>query len=276
VTTETTTPAVELDAPRGVSQAALFAREYAKNAARNMLDTIAEISGNSARITKIAMGVSMPHQIGYILALAIPHLVWDLSKPAGVLESITMVLLAVGVPIATDLLILNCIKIVGAIAASAGSKKLAMSIMLLPVAASGAVNVLAPAPALLRFLAGFIVTVIPMSEALRAFTRPDFAKIERMEMEVESQLTRTVADATAPVEVTVTIDTPDHRQLNKQRMLSAQKARELAQASPGISLKQLMGATGCGRGAAKKALELAKSPTDFVDEDADDLVTADI
>lgn len=270
MTTDATTPATELGGPQGVSQAALFAREYAKNAARNMLDTIQEITKNSAVITKIAMGVSMPHQIGYILALAIPHMVWDLKNPSGVLESITMVLLAIGVPIATDLLILNCIKIVGAIAASQGSKRLAMAIMLLPVAASGAVNVLAPAPVLLKFLAGFIVTVIPMSEALRAFTRPDFAKIERMEKEVEAQLTRTVADAMAQVETPVATETPDHRALNKQRMLSAQKARELAQASPGISVKQLMGATGCGRGAAVKALAAARADAtdDALIEDA--------
>jgi hypothetical protein len=171
------------------TQAYLFAVEYAANAAKKMMDTITEIGTNSARITKIALGVSMPHQIGYILALAVPHMTWDLGNPSGFLESLTMVLLAIGVPIATDLLILNCIKVIGASAASRGSKRLALSLMLVPVAASGTVNFLAPAPTLIKVLAAFIVTVIPMSESLRAFTRPDFAKIEAMETETVAQVT---------------------------------------------------------------------------------------
>jgi hypothetical protein len=251
--TVTETPAT--DQP-GMSQAAIFAREHAKGAARRMLNVIDEIGANSARITKIAMGVSMPHQIGYILALAIPHMVWGWNNPSGTLESITMVLLALGVPVATDLLILNCIKIVGATAAAHTSKVIAMSIMLLPVLASGTVNVLAPAPVLLKCLAGFIVTVIPMAEALRAFTRPDFAKIEQMEISVEAQLTRVGNDAADKAAVPAG---PDHKTLNKQRMLAAQKARELATTAPDISIAALRRATGCGHGAARKALEQAKA-----------------
>lgn len=172
-----------------VSQARLFATEYAKNAAANMMQTIREVTKNSGRITKIALGVSMPHQIGYILALAVPHMTWDVTgNPSGVLESATMIMLAFGVPVGTDLMILNCIKVIGAAAASRGSKRLAICLMMGPVTASCIVNFLAPAPMLIKVLAAFIVTVIPMSESLRAFVKPDFAKIEAMEVQIAAQV----------------------------------------------------------------------------------------
>jgi hypothetical protein len=266
MTTQPTAPAVPIDNAPGVSQAALFAREAAKGAARAMLEALDEISKNSVRITKIALGVSMPHQIAFLLGLILPYL--HVTTPVGdyalLLQELThilgMLLLVVGVPIAADLLIVNCIRAAGEPAASDGSKKAAMYIMALPVIASITVNVMAPAPHwILRVLAGFIVGVIPAAQILKILMRPDFAKIEAMELETESKLVKgfdAVATAQAPVE---TVATVDHRQLNKQRMVAAEKARVLALQAPGMTLVQLMRATGCGRGAAKKALELAQS-----------------
>lgn len=169
-----------------VSQARLFATQYARNAAKNMLDAIQAINSRAARITKIALGVSMPHQIGYILALGAPHMHW--GTPSAILESITIILLALGAPIATDLLILCCIETIGAVAATRGSKIRALALMLIPIGASGTVNFLAPAPTLIKVLAAFIVTIIPMAESLRLI-RPDFAKIEAMETAVVAQVT---------------------------------------------------------------------------------------
>ena len=269
---DTTTPAAN-NTPR-VSQAALFAREHAKGAAKKMLDALDEISKNSVRITKIALGVSMPHQIAYLLGLILPYL--HVTTPVGnyalLLQEVThilgMLLLVGGVPIAADLLIVNCIRIAGEPAASDSSKKVAMFIMALPVTASVAVNVMAPAPHwILRVLAGFIVGVIPAAQILRVLVRPDFAKIEAMELQVESKLARGF-DAVVETQATETVTTVDQRQLNKQRMVAASKARELAVQAPDISLVQLMRATGCGRGAAKKAIELARQADSELEEAA--------
>lgn len=269
---DTTTPAANNtpEEPHGVSQAALFAREHARGAARKMLDALDEIAKNSVRITKIALGVSMPHQIAFLLGLILPYL--HVTVPDGitgfdswmlilkdVIHILGMLLLVIGVPIAADLLIVNCIRIAGEPAASAGSKKIAMYIMVLPVLASVVVNVMAPAPHwILRVLAGFIVGVIPAAQILKIFgSHPDFAKIEAIELKVESQLARGF-DAVAAQPVAEVEPSVDQRQLNKQRVLAAQKARELALQAPEISAAQLMRATGCGRGAAKKAIELAR------------------
>jgi len=253
----TETPATEQ--PRGfVSQAAIFATEFAKNAAKNMLDTIQSIARNSSRITLIALGVSMPHQIGYILALSTPYFKWN--SPSAIAESITLILLSFGVPIATDLFILNCIKTVGATAAAQSSKIYALCAMLAPVGVSGYVNFMAPGPVLIKYLAAWCVTLIPLTEAGRAFLRADFVKIEKMETDAIEQLTHTVEKATARVGTNGEAGEQgaDMKQLNKQRMLAAQKARELAMQAPEISIAALMRATNCGRGAAKKAIERAR------------------
>lgn len=262
-TTTTTTPA-NTDELSGVSQAAIFARDHAKGAARKMLDALDEIGRNSVRITKIALGVSMPHQISFLLGLILPTIHVGQTPGLGylardIIHLIGMFLLVAGVPVAADLLIVNCIKVVGQAAASRKSKVAAMWIMSIPVAASVTVNVMAPAPHwILRVLAGFIVSVIPASEILRFLVRPDFAKIEQMELAVEAQLTRKIEDVAAEMQVTATA-TPDQKALNKQRMVAAEKARDLALQAPGISQQALMRATGCGRGAAKKAIELANA-----------------
>lgn len=268
MTTQPTTPAVTIDTQPGVSQAALFAREAAKGAARKMLEALDEISKNSVRITKIALGVSMPHQIAFLLGLILPYL--HVTTPVGdyalLLQELThilgMLLLVIGVPIAADLLIVNCIRAAGEPAASDSSKIAAMWIMALPVLASITVNVMAPAPHwILRVLAGFIVGVIPAAQILKVLMRPDFAKIEAMELETESKLVKgfdAVAITQAPVAPVTTVD---QKKLNAQRMVAAEKARTLALQAPGMTLVQLMRATGCGRGAAKKAIELAQNST---------------
>jgi hypothetical protein len=256
-TSPATAPAV-MDAPEGVSQAAIFAREHAKGAARGMLAALDQISANSVKITKIALGVSMPHQIGFLLSLVIPHV--SFANPVDIVHTIGMLMLVLGAPVIADLLIVNCIKTVSQPAASDSSKKAALWIMSLPVIASAGVNALAYAPHwVLRVLAVFIVVAIPMAEILRILVRPDFGKIEQMELAVEAQLTRKIEDAIP----TVTVAEPepvDYKALNRQRQQAAERARDLALKANGeITAAALQRATNCGSTAARKAIAAAKA-----------------
>lgn len=187
-------PAAPVGAP--TSQARVFAAKYTANAGINMAKTLEKIAERAERITKVALGVSIPHQIGYILVLAIPTMHWSLT---GSLEALTMILLALGVPYVTDMLILSCVETIGAQAASDASKRKAWRLMLIPVLASGTVNFLAPSPMLLKILSAFLVTMVPMAQSLR-FIRPDFGKMERAELEVAAE----VSQPAPPVE-----DTPE-------------------------------------------------------------------
>jgi len=268
VTTQAVSAAPNLEAaptapvPPGVSQAAIFAREHAKSAASKMLAALDEIGKNAARITWIALGVSMPHQISFLLGLILPTLHVDASlgwtyAARDIIHLLGMFLLVAGVPVAADLLIVSCIKVIGQPAASKGSKTGAMWIMMVPVAASVTVNVMAPAPhPILRVLAGFIVAVIPASEILRFLVRPDFAKIEQMETAVEAQLTRRIEDVAAASEPVAPV--VDQKQLDKQRKQAAERARDLARQNPNLSVAALARAAGCGATAAKTALKMAR------------------
>jgi hypothetical protein len=167
-----------------VTQAQLFATEYAKDMARELLDTLRKTARHAGRVTGIALGVSMPHQVGFILSLA--PLRWgSLTKW---LESITLISGSVGIPIAVDFLILICIKILATRGAERRSKRIAIRVMWFPVLVSGLVNMLAPAPLLIRLLFGVAVVLIPAAEGLRASIRPDFAQIEAMETQIRTQV----------------------------------------------------------------------------------------
>lgn len=244
--------------PHGaLSQAAIFAREYSRLAAKEMLDAIKLIGRRNTRITVIALGVSMPHQAAYLLAAVSPYLHWNAISSWS--ESIGLLLLALMAPVATDFYILNQITTIAARAAARGSKIYALLTLLAPVGVSGTVNYVAPGPDIVKWLALWLVILIPLAEAGRAFLRPDFVKIEVMELGAEAQLTRSAeklaeqAKEKEPVKAAV-----DAKAINRQRMLAAEKARDLAMQAPAISVAALMRASGCGKGAAKRAIELAR------------------
>ena len=144
-------------------QAELFAEEYAANAGSGMMSAIRAIRKRAGWITRIALGASMPHQVSFLLALITPFLHWN--SFAGVLESTGMALVCFAVPVAGDLLIVSCIETIGATAASIKSKKIAWSLILIPVAGSGYVNAAAPGPILVKCLAAFLVTMIQIGRA---------------------------------------------------------------------------------------------------------------
>lgn len=180
-------PAVDSNG-RPVSQARLFATEYAAHAAREQLDTIDRNARNAETVTKLALGVSMPHQVGYLLSLAPLTFSGSLANYHQWLASATLLGLAILTPVVMDYLILICVRTIAARASATISKWVAGVAMLFPVGFSGTVNFIAPAPLVIRIAAAAIVVVIPISQAVRAFNRPDFAKVENMENAVTAQL----------------------------------------------------------------------------------------
>lgn len=168
------------------TQARIFAAEYAADMARNLLDTIKVIAKRTGFVTGIGLLVSMPHQIAYILGLVPVR--FDSVRHG--LESVTLILAAFGIPAMTDLLILNCIKVVAARGVHRQATKTALRLMWYPILISGVVNVAAPSPVQIRILFGVMVTMIPAAEVLRSRIRPDFAQIDAIE-------TQTIAEAQA-------------------------------------------------------------------------------
>jgi hypothetical protein len=241
-----------------VTQASIFAAEHAKTAAVESLDNIRRNARNAETVTKIALGVSMPHQIAFILGLVPLHFPTTGGAAAimiGWLESLTLIAGAFGIPVAVDYLILICIRTMAAVAASRTAKRTAFSVMLFPVSVSGAVNVLAPAPALIRVLFGVAVVLIPMSQAVRvASQNPDFAKIEALELSITQQVSTPTEDSSTSSEAA-------QRTRARQARINAANARRIYAANPGLTVAQLAAAGGIGRNAAKRIIDTYAAST---------------
>lgn len=232
------------------TQAAIFAAEHAKNAATEALDTIKSNAKSAERVTMIALGVSMPHQIAFILGLVPLHFptTGGFHLVFAWLESITLIGGAFGIPVALDYLILICIRTLTARAASVVAKKVALWTIFFPVAVSGTVNVLAPAPLLVKALFGVAVVLIPMSQLVRVVSAsPDFRKIEALETDIQKQVAATVS---APAAGVTRQGTPA-----MQARKRAATARQLFTSNPGLSVAQLAAAAGVGRNTAKRIID---------------------
>ena len=173
------------------TQAQIFAGEYAKGVASEMLANVKGISTKANRITKMVLAVTMPHQIAFVLGIAPLRFDHDVRHW---LESISLILASVLIPIAVDYLILTCIQAIATRGMAQPVKRTALIIMLFPVSVSAFFNIAAPAPTMVRILFGVAVVLIPLAEGLRAIVRPDFAKIEQLETEVTSQLVGAMDD----------------------------------------------------------------------------------
>jgi hypothetical protein len=172
------------------TQAQVFAAEYAKDVAAEMLGTVKKVGKKAGLVTKMALGVSMPHQIGFILGLA--PLSWGTVREA--LGSVTIISGAVVVPIAVDFLIMICVQVLTTRAVEAAGKRRALLTMIFPVLMSGTVNVIAPGPWLIRAIFGAIVVFIPLAEGLRASIKPDFKQMDQAEAEIVAQVAPAVVE----------------------------------------------------------------------------------
>lgn len=173
------------------TQAEKFAAEYAENAGSEMLDTVKKVGKKSGRITLIALGVSMPHQIGFFIGLA--PFAWH--TPQQILQSVTVLSGSILIPVAVDLFITTCVQVIAARASTAFARKLALCLIVIPVLLSAFVNVIAPGPAVLRGAFGAIVLFIPMTEALRASLKPDFKQLEKAETEILAQVAKPTVES---------------------------------------------------------------------------------
>jgi hypothetical protein len=241
------------------TQASIFAAEHAKTAALESLENNRRNARNAETVTKIALGVSMPHQIAFILGLIPLHFPTTggaASIMIGWLESFTLIAGALGIPVAVDYLILICIRTMAAVAASRTAKRTAFSVILFPVSVSGAVNVLAPGPVLLRVLFGVVVVLIPLSQAVRvASQNPDFRKIEAMELQIQQQVSTPTED-NVPSQGVTRQGTP-----TQQARRRAANARRLFAANPGLTVAELAAAAGVGRNTAKRIIDTHATST---------------
>lgn len=164
-----------------LTEAQKYRARKAKGAADRMETSVDRIETRSGKITKIALIVSTPHQMAFLLAAVIPFLHWH--NPQVIIESIGMLMIALSAPILADYTILNCVETIAAPAVGRKSKIRAFVFLFICSAVSGSVNFLAPAPDLVKGLAAFVVACILMAEGLRDII-VDFRKVEEIETDI--------------------------------------------------------------------------------------------
>jgi hypothetical protein len=160
-----------------------FRVDWAENSGREMIRTLIRVASRSLWIVRIALAVSIPHQITYLISQSSSHL--HFNSFGLILDSIGMVLMAVAVPVVSDLWILNCIDTVAGKLVATSSKVRALCIMVIPASISGYVNFVAPGPDILKWLSAYLVLSIPLNELLRII-KVNFKAFGDIEAEVAS------------------------------------------------------------------------------------------
>lgn len=172
-------------------QARDFAEKHASDSSSRMRATINKTIKRASVLTGIVLGVSMPHQITFLVSLCADWLHFGTWRQWS--ESIGMIMIAAAVPVVADLLIVSCIEQISTAAASMATKWRALGVLLLPLGVSGYVNFAAPGPPLIKLLAAFLVSCILSSEILK-FAKPDFQKFGRFITDTLAQVTSSNAE----------------------------------------------------------------------------------
>lgn len=229
----------------GVSQTRLFAIENAKRAAREALDNITANAKAAGKITVMALALTMPHQMAFLLGVAKLHL--EVSRQG--LESLTVIAAAILFPLMTDYLILICIRGLVARAGATSSKVWSGAALILLCGISGTINFIPDNDIVIRLIMVGAVAYIAISQILRVVgNKVDFAKVEKIENEGTAQ-------PAAPVKA---------KRIVRPGQRPADKARRFAAKHPTVSVTELVKATGVSRATAKKILDELASPAKFL------------
>lgn len=160
-----------------------FRKNWTKSSGREMIQTLVRITFRSMWIVRIALAVSIPHQITYLISKSSTYLHFNLF--GSIADSIGIVLMCIAVPVVSDLWILNCIDKATAKLVATRAKIQALLVMIIPATISGYVNFAAPGPMVLKALSAYLVLSIPLNELLRII-KVNFKAFGDIEAEVAS------------------------------------------------------------------------------------------
>jgi hypothetical protein len=147
----------------GESQARLFAAQFVKRMARQVLMTLTWVRRACSAIMLAAMYVSFSHQYGYLMALG-----------AGMGA-------AIAIPTIFDCLTFVCVKVLATSAVITRAKWFAVGGLLFAVGGSGTLNFLPPGPLVLKCVFVGAMLGIAVAELVASQIKPDFLKMAAME-----------------------------------------------------------------------------------------------
>lgn len=244
VATITTAPAGDANA---TSEALTYARKYSANAANDSLAAHAQTRRATMWVVRIVLGITIPHQVSYLLSLVtlrFPAFTsFDSARPW--LESIALIAATVVIPTAVDMTIVNMIRTLSDRVTATAGQIGAFVVLVVTAGTSATVNVIVPAPTIVRVMFAVAVALIPLNEGVRALARVDFGKLRRIERQALDEVAEPAPAPAAPA--------------RKPRVSNADKAREFVASNPHVTASQLVKATGVSYGTARKYVDAARA-----------------
>lgn len=168
----------------GESQARLFAAQFVKRMARQVLMTLTWVRRACTIIMLGAMYVSFSHQYGYLMVLG-----------AGMGA-------AIAIPMIFDCLTFVCVKVLATSAVITRAKWFAVGGLIFAVGGSGTLNFLPPGPMVLKYVFVGAMCGIAVAELVASQIKPDFLKMAAMEA-LLIPLDAAMAAGSAPAPVVV-------------------------------------------------------------------------
>jgi hypothetical protein len=145
-----------------------FAEQYGSKAVEEMLSAIKWAKRLGLAITLLVMVASFQHQF---------HFLGHAAKADPFSAAI--------IPLAMDMFILLCVKVLSAAGMAAPAKKMALILLVFPVGVSATINFLGSATLVLGFAFIAVVLLIAGAEILKSLIKPDFKAILAEESNVQ-------------------------------------------------------------------------------------------
>ena len=145
-----------------------FAEQYGSKAVEEMLSAIKCAKRLGLAITLLVMVASFQHQF---------HFLGHAAKADPFSAAI--------IPLAMDMFILLCVKVLSAAGMAAPAKKMALILLVFPVGVSATINFLGSATLVLGFAFIAVVLLIAGAEILKSLIKPDFKAILAEESNVQ-------------------------------------------------------------------------------------------
>lgn len=231
---------VEDDDPT-LSESGKFAKRWHRGTAAEMLTTLEMNRKAAERNSKIALYISIPHQMTFLLGMVTLRF----DTLIGALGSICLLGLSIGLPYLGDQAILMCIRVIATRAVSTWDKVKASLVLMLVIPASATLNFIAPGPQLLKLCSAGVVALVPLYQIVRT-CRPSFRKVGDSETQMNAEVAALHTIGANPATSTRT----PQAELNRRRSA----AERFAKANPNATIAQVMRVSGASRNIAKRVL----------------------
>jgi hypothetical protein len=204
-----------------ISQARLFAAQFVKRMARQVLMTLTWVRRACTLIMIGAMAVSFSHQRDYLVALG------------------ATMFAAIVIPAIFDCLTFICVKVLATSAVVTSAKWVAGGALIFTVGGSGTLNFLPPGPMVLKWVFVGAMLGIPIAEVVASQIKPDFRKMAALEAMLDSTVEPAPAPvASAPVEPATQPEPVPVAEATESVAPTKPRRRRPARTTPGKGIKR--------------------------------------